>query len=258
MAAGGCLCGAVRFAVDGPVGAVAVCHCSQCRRWSGHVWGGSLVAAEDLRLTRDAGLRWYRSSATAARGFCADCGASLFWKAEGEGHVSVAAGAFDPPTGLTTGKHIFTADAGDYYAPDGPPPPPGPAPERLDCRCLCGAVAFALPGPAGTVTACHCGQCRRLSGHYAASFDADESALAWQNRDGLAEYGTPAGGRRGFCAGCGSSLYFRAADGAFSVEAGAVRGPTGGTLSAHIFVADKGDWYALNDGVPQAAGAGDG
>ncbi|MCR9151380.1 MAG: GFA family protein [Rhodobacteraceae bacterium] len=108
------------------------------------------------------------------------------------------------------------------------------------------------------MTACHCGQCRRLSGHYAASFDADESALAWQNRDGLAEYGTPAGGRRGFCAGCGSSLYFRAADGAFSVEAGAVRGPTGGTLSAHIFVADKGDWYTLNDGVPQAAGAGDG
>ena len=70
----------------------------------------------------------------------------------------------------------------------------------------------------------------------------------------LAEYVTPGGGQRGFCSGCGSSLYFRAADGAFSVEAGVVDAPTGGWLARHIFVADKGDYYTLADGLPQHAG----
>ena len=41
------------------------------------------------------------------------------------------------------------------------------------------------------------------------------TALDWQARDGLAEYRTAGGGVRGFCGGCGSSLWFRAADGGF-------------------------------------------
>ena len=80
-----------------------------------------------------------------------------------------------------------------------------------------------------------------------------EAALRWDRRDTLAEYATPGGATRGFCAQCGSSLWFRAADGAFSVEAGAIDGATGGHLTAHIFVADKGDYYALTDGLPQHA-----
>ena len=61
----------------------------------------------------------------------------------------------------------------------------------------------------------------------------------------------PGGGVRGFCTDCGSGLYFRAADGAFSLEAGAIESPSGGQLARHIFVADKGDYYALTDGLPQ-------
>ena len=60
-----------------------------------------------------------------------------------------------------------------------------------------------------------------------------------------------AGALRGFCTGCGSSLYFRASDGAFSVEAGAVDGPTGSRLAGHIHMADAGDYYVLDDGLPQ-------
>ena len=108
-----------------------------------------------------------------------------------------------------------------------------------------------VPGPVGAVTACHCGQCRSLSGHYSASFDVAEAALDWQARDGLAEYRTAGGGVRGFCGGCGSSLWFRAADGGFSVEAGAVDGPTGGRLALHIFVGEKGSYYDIDDGLPQ-------
>ena len=142
----------------------------------------------------------------------------------------------------------------DLRRPKAPPPPPTASPPPVwPPTAPCRASGFTLPGPAGDITACHCRQCRKLSGHYSASFDANEAAVAWQARAGLADYATPGGGRRGFCTGCGSSLWFRAADGAFSIEAGAGEGRTGGRLSGHIFVADKGDWYDIADGLPQAA-----
>ncbi|MDQ2066276.1 GFA family protein [Xinfangfangia sp. CPCC 101601] len=105
----------------------------------------------------------------------------------------------------------------------------------------------------GAVTACHCSQCRKTSGHYAASFAAEEQDLHWHARR-LAEHVAPGGGRRGFCPDCATSLFFRAADGSFGVEAGCIETPTGGRLAAHIFVADKGDYYPLDDGLPQHEG----
>jgi hypothetical protein len=248
---GSCLCGNVRFEATGPLRDVLACHCTQCRKTSGHYWAATTVPSDRFRLTEDRGLRWFRSSDAAERGFCKDCGASLLWKPTREDRISIAPGAFDGPTGLTVAEHWFAEDAGDYYAPEGSPTPCDAAPQRLDCACLCGQVAFSLPGPAGAITACHCTQCRKLSGHHSASFDADESTLTYAARDTLAEYATPGGARRGFCNACGSSLWFRAADGAFSVEAGAVAGPTGGHLSGHIFTAFKGDYYPLTDGLPQ-------
>ena len=251
---GSCHCGAVRFEAEGPLRPVIACHCTQCRRTSGHYWAATSVPRARFRLLREDGLAWFRSSPTARRGFCRCCGASLFWAPEVEDRLALAAGSLDGPTGLSVSRHIHSADAGDYYAPEGPPPPPVPAPARLTGGCLCGACRFALPGPAGAITACHCRQCRKLSGHYSASFDADEAVLDWLGRDALAEYVTESGSRRGFCARCGGSLWFRAADGSFSLEAGAILGPTGGRLAGHIFVAEKGDYYELDDGLPQFAG----
>lgn len=254
---GGCLCGAVAFALVPPLDGVILCHCADCRRSSGHVWAHTTVPMDRFRLRRDAGLRWFAGAPGGERGFCGLCGASLFRRGPGAGLIEVAAGALEAPTGLGgVIAHRHPGQAGDYYAPMGPPPPPpaAPAPARLTARCLCGGAAFALPGPAGAITACHCTQCRRLSGHYSASFDADAAQVRWICRDRLAEYATPGGGRRGFCARCGSSLWFRAADGALSVEAGAIEGPTGGRLAAHIFTADRGDYYAIDDGLPQAPG----
>ncbi len=250
---GGCLCGGVRFEADPPLREIVACHCGQCRRWSGHVWASTSVPLDRFRLTAEAALRWFASSAAARRGFCTRCGSSLFWRPADEDRIAIATGALDATDGLRLTRHIHTGDAGDYYRPEGPPPPPArDGPRVLDCACLCGGVAFRLPGPAGPVTACHCRQCRRLSGHYAASFDAGEATIDWLRRDTLGEYATPAGGRRGFCTRCGSSLWFRSAAGEFSVEAGAVTGPTGGRMAEHIFVGSKGAYYEIDDGLPQA------
>jgi hypothetical protein len=115
---GRCLCGAVRYEVDGPLRDVILCHCVECRRWHGHVCAATSVASDALRFVSDAGLRWIdspESDAHARRGFCGECGSSLFWDAPDRETISIAAGTLDQPTGLKTVGQIHTADAGDYY-----------------------------------------------------------------------------------------------------------------------------------------------
>ncbi|WP_375174422.1 GFA family protein [Pseudooceanicola sp.] len=113
MHKGSCLCGACRFTVEGPVQGPSVCHCSQCRKMSGHCW--SSAYAPESRIAIDGPVAWFEASATAKRGFCPTCGSSLFWKAHDEDTMSFALGALDGATGITLEKHIFTADKGDYY-----------------------------------------------------------------------------------------------------------------------------------------------
>lgn len=112
--AGGCLCGAVRYEARGPLRDVINCHCGRCRRTHGHVAAYTEVASEDLALLEDRGLRWYDADGR-ERGFCRECGASLFWRRPGLDGTSIAAGTLDAPTGLRTVAHIFVDSKGDYY-----------------------------------------------------------------------------------------------------------------------------------------------
>jgi hypothetical protein len=118
-ATGGCLCGAVRYEISGALRDVVVCHCSRCRRAHGHVGAYAACAAADLVVIEAGALRWYEED-DRSRGFCGQCGASLFWRAASRGTVSIAAGTIDQPTGLRIVAHIFTRDAGDYYEIAGP------------------------------------------------------------------------------------------------------------------------------------------
>jgi hypothetical protein len=115
---GGCLCGAVRYRVMGPVRDVVNCHCGQCRRTHGTFGAYGDCARADLVLEEERGLAWFRSSEAARRGFCRECGASLFWERIGSDGISIAAGTMDGPTGLRTVRHIFTADRPDWYTID--------------------------------------------------------------------------------------------------------------------------------------------
>lgn len=115
MQTGSCECGAVQYELTGEMRPPVSCHCTQCRKTSGHFWAATQVPTEHLKLTRDEGLKWYRSSDWAQRGFCGTCGSSLFWKMDSEDMTSVGAGTLDGPTGLETAKHICVATKGDYY-----------------------------------------------------------------------------------------------------------------------------------------------
>lgn len=110
---GGCLCGAVRYGAQAAQEGVVACHCSQCRRWSGHVWAS--IEVTGLRIEGEDSLRWFRSSAEAERGFCATCGSSLFFRALDSGLPEVAGGSLDAPTGLRLVRHGRSASKGDYY-----------------------------------------------------------------------------------------------------------------------------------------------
>jgi hypothetical protein len=112
---GGCLCGRVRWRATGPMEAITACHCSQCRRQSGHFMAFSATTEAALAVEGADGLSWYKASREASRGFCATCGSHLFWRRDGASSVSIAAGSFDGATGLALVKHIFCADKGDYY-----------------------------------------------------------------------------------------------------------------------------------------------
>lgn len=109
---GGCLCGAVRYSVAGPMRPVIACHCEQCRRSSGNYV--TATSCDRRALTFTGQVTWYRSSDTARRGFCGVCGANLFWDGPGS-NISIMAGTLDGQTGLSLAGHIFCADKGDYY-----------------------------------------------------------------------------------------------------------------------------------------------
>jgi hypothetical protein len=113
-ATGGCLCGSVSYRIRGELRDVVFCHCSRCRRTHGHVAAYTACPRADLEVEDGGTLRWFAQDGR-RRGFCAGCGASLFWERDGSETVSVAAGTLDEPTGLRPRSHIFTASAGDYY-----------------------------------------------------------------------------------------------------------------------------------------------
>ena len=118
--------------------------------------------------------------------------------------------------------------------------------------CLCGAIGFTVSGALTPPVACHCRMCRKISGHVEASTEVAKSALEVTGAEHLTWFQSSYRVRRGFCARCGSGLFF---DPLFrdwiGVSMGAFDGPTGTRLALHIFVADKGDYYDIADGLPQ-------
>ena len=117
ISTGGCLCGGVRYSVHGALRDVIACHCSQCRRTSGHFVAATGADSDRITLEKNGTLVWFSSSERAQRGFCGRCGSNLFWRPlrDGAGWTSIMAGTLDVPTNLKLTQHIFVADKSDYY-----------------------------------------------------------------------------------------------------------------------------------------------
>jgi hypothetical protein len=116
LVTGGCLCGRVRYEVRGQLRDVIACHCAQCRRTSGHFVAATACRRGAFTLVKAETLKWYVAVSGFRRGFCSECGSSLFFEEEGGERVSIAAGSLDQPQGLKIAVHIFASEAGDYYS----------------------------------------------------------------------------------------------------------------------------------------------
>jgi len=122
--------------------------------------------------------------------------------------------------------------------------------------CLCGAVSFVTSGPLRGVVYCHCRQCRKQSGHYFAATNVADARIRVEGGDSITWYQASAAARRGFCKLCGSTLFWKHRDrDTISVLAGSFDSPSGLEGHSHIFVADKGDYYDIADGLPQHPGS---
>lgn len=118
-ATGSCLCGGVRYEVSGPLRDVLYCHCENCRRTHGHYAAYTAARREDLTITESRTLKWYHTDKDVTpdvrRGFCSECGASIFWDPPGYEHTCISAGTLDTPTGIKGAGHVCLSEAGDYY-----------------------------------------------------------------------------------------------------------------------------------------------
>ena len=120
--------------------------------------------------------------------------------------------------------------------------------------CLCGAVTFHTRGKLRGVVYCHCQQCRRQSGHFVAATSSADADIDITGTESLSWYAASDEARRGFCRNCGSLLFWkRNASDRISIMAGALDRPSGLQGECHIFVADKGDYYEIDDSLPRFA-----
>jgi len=112
---GGCHCGAVRYRARGVRPEVTECHCSQCRKQSGHRYASTGAKTSDMDFEGADKITWYRASPLAERGFCSVCGSTLFWRRLDQDYCGILAAAIDEPNRLRMAKHIFVESKGDYY-----------------------------------------------------------------------------------------------------------------------------------------------
>lgn len=112
---GKCLCESITYEITGPARDIVNCHCSRCRRHTGHFMAATQASVEEIEIEGET-LRWYNPTDEVQYGFCGNCGSTLFWRTTRSPDViSIAAGTLTPPTGLKTVAAIYTDYASDYH-----------------------------------------------------------------------------------------------------------------------------------------------
>jgi hypothetical protein len=133
MHTGSCLCGAVRFEIEGELAPIQFCHCADCRKAQGSAFGANIpVSRADLTFVAgEETLRAHESSPGKERVFCATCGSPILSRlTAAPAIVRLRAGSLDAPVGAPLAFHFHTASKADWWEipDDGLPRYPGPRP----------------------------------------------------------------------------------------------------------------------------------
>lgn len=126
-------------------------------------------------------------------------------------------------------------------------------------RCLCGGVRFSVDGELQPIQLCHCSQCRRAQGTPFAS-NTPVQAGSFRLHSGtelLQHFESSPGKQRAFCRICGSPVYSRRSSlpDVLRIRAGLFEQPLPLEPASHAYVADKANWWTIQDRLPQFAGA---
>ena len=132
MLRGSCLCGEVKYEIEGPLRDVRNCHCSMCRKAHGAAFRTrATIRVADFRYLKGEHLiTAYESSPGTYRTFCGRCGSSLIttFAAHPE-YYGLPLGGLDDDPGVKPTSHVYVADKAPWCDitdglpcyPQGPP-----------------------------------------------------------------------------------------------------------------------------------------
>lgn len=127
--------------------------------------------------------------------------------------------------------------------------------QQVSGGCYCGRVSYRANGVSRQVTECHCSQCRKQAGHRYASTGTKASNIEIDGAANVTWYRASPNAERGFCATCGSHLFWKPSNEDYiGILAASVDEPSGLQMAKHIFVDDKGDYYEITDSLPEYDG----
>ena len=110
---GGCLCGSVRYKVSSDPSFVLNCHCEDCRRSTGSVYGTNVFVDEDkVQITGEVSLYVHTADSgnEMTKRFCPNCGTLLFGNSSGrQNSVSIRAGTIDQFDLIKPQMNVFVA-----------------------------------------------------------------------------------------------------------------------------------------------------
>jgi hypothetical protein len=277
MTEGRCLCGALRYQIDGPFVDMLHCHCSMCRKHHGTpfaTWAAAPIAGFRW-LSDTSSLASYRSSERGHREFCRICGSVAPMVEESFGMVIAPAGNLEGDPGIRPTKHMFVGSKAGWYEitddlpqheeyppefgmPSTPRAPVELKPGVTQGSCLCGEVAYEITTPPLRMFLCHCSRCRQgRSAAHCANVFYDAKDFRWtRGAELVAEFPMPGAQyfTTAFCRNCGSELPRVSVERNIAVvPAGSLDSEPAITPAAHIFVGSKAPWFDITDELPQFA-----
>ena len=119
-------------------------------------------------------------------------------------------------------------------------------------NCLCGGVKIKVKGKLRHVINCHCSQCMKTHGNYAAYTACSEKNITFIKKRTLKWYSSSKIAKRGFCSSCGASMFYKLLKSDnISIAAGMFHNPIKLKTHSNIFTKGKLDYYKLQASLPR-------
>lgn len=113
---GSCQCGKITFELWDFSPEYSVCHCTECRKWTGGFYACIAAKKGHYKISGSQHITWYLKNPKSEQGFCKNCGSAIFWRKNPDAdYLDFAIGMLDNPDQLTAKHHIFCKYKADFY-----------------------------------------------------------------------------------------------------------------------------------------------